>query len=148
MNQTKSKEELKKQETLLIVILIVLFLLILIVSRFALGINVGLLEGRQYQSIGYNEIRNGDVWTVAFNIFSGTISTVGELADVSDRSIYVQSSTNVSSLELTVVSDGISETIPLSNGRTEVVIPGDGSDFRLSLCGDNVQNGYFNAVWN
>ncbi len=148
MNQTKSKEELKKQETLLIVILIVLFLLILIVSRFALGINVGLLEGRQYQSIGYNEIRNGDVWTVAFNIFSGTISTVGELADVSDRSIYVQSSTNVSSLELTVVSDGISETIPLSNGRTEVVIPGDDSEFRLSLYGNNVQNGYFNAVWN
>ena len=148
MNQTRSKEELKKQEILLIVILIVLFILILLVSRFVLGINIGLLEGRQYQSIGYNEIRNGDVWTVAFNIFSGTISTAGELADAGDRAIHIQSATNLSSLELTVVSGGVSETIPLDNGRTEVMIPGDESEFRLSLCGVNVQNGYFNAVWN
>ncbi len=148
MNQTRSKEELKKQEILLIVVLIALFILILLISRFVLGINIGLLEGRQYQSIGYNEIRNGDVWTVAFNIFSGTISTDGELADPDDRSINVQSSTDVSSLELTVSSGGITETIPLNNGRTEVVIPGDGSEFTLSLNGTSVQNGYFNAVWN
>lgn len=148
MNQTRSKEELKKQEILLIVILVALFILILLISRFALGINIGLLEGRQYQSIGYNEIRNGDVWTVSFNIFSGTISTDGELADPDDRTINVQSSTDVSSLELTVSSGGITETIPLNNGRNEVVIPGEESEFTLSLNGISVQNGYFNAVWN
>ncbi len=148
MNQTRSKEELKKQEILLIAILIVLFILILLVSRFVLGINIGLLEGRQYQSIGYNEIRNGDVWTVAFNIFSGTISTVGVLADADDRTIHIQSATDVSSLELTVFSGGVSETVSLSSGRSEIMIPGDESEFRLSLCGVNVQNGYFNAVWN
>ncbi len=152
MNQTKSNEELKKQalkkqELKFITVLIILFVLILVVSRFALGINVEMLEDRQYQSIGYSEIRNGNFWSVAFSVFTGTISTEGTLTDADDRTITVQSAADSAELELTVTSGDESVTVPLESARTVITVPGSESGFKLSIAGQNVQKGYFNAVW-
>ena len=152
MNQTETNEELKKktlknQELKFITVLIILFILILVVSRFALGINVGMLEGRQYQSIGYSEIRNGNFWSVAFSVFTGNISTEGTLTDAGDRTITVQSAADSASLELTVSCGEESETVALESARTEITVPGSESEFTLSIAGQNVQKGYFNAVW-
>ncbi|MBQ6519433.1 MAG: hypothetical protein IJI14_11985 [Anaerolineaceae bacterium] len=147
MNELKTSVNQKKQETLMMILFALLLALIILVSKFVIGINFSLMEQGGYISIGYHEVHGNQIWALEFESFSGSISADGILPDVSQRKLTVYSDTNNSELSLEIKCGKEKESYTLTKNPQTFTVPGEKAKFTMTLSGNDVYAGYFNAVW-
>lgn len=131
----------------MIIILCLVLALVFLVSKFVLGINFSLMEQDSYMAFGYSEVRGAQVWTLAFDSFTGSISAEGTFPEDSSRRLIIHSGTGNSELTLDVKCGKNTGSYTLYGTPLDLIVPGDDAKFTLTLRGTDVLTGYFNAVW-
>ncbi len=144
MNQTKQQ---KKQENYTLVVLGLVLAIVWLVSKFVIGINFSVMEQGGHISIGYHEIREDDIWVLAFESFTGSITADVSFPDNAKRRLQVYSRTQNASLELSVQCGDEKEVFILTGAPLDLTVPGDNRKFSMTLSGTEVMSGYFNAIW-
>lgn len=132
---------------MVLIVFCLILAVIWLVSKFVLGINFSVMENGGYISFGYHEIRGSEIWALSFDSFSGSTYADGTFPDNAKRRLLIHSGTSNTPLELKISSGGTDETHVLTGEPLDLTLPGDSDRFRLTISGNEVQSGYFSAVW-
>ncbi len=144
MNLTKQQ---KRQETLALVIMALILAIVLLVSKFVLGINFSIMEHGSHISFGYHDIRGDSFWAMSFDSFTGSISAEGTFPEDAKRRLLIHSGTENTPLELTVQCGDKEEPYILEDASMDLSVPCGPGPFTMTVSGNEVQSGYFSAVW-
>ena len=131
----------------MLALLCLILAVIWLVSKFVLGINFSLMENGGYISFGYHEIRGAEIWALSFDSFSGETFIDGTFPENAKRRLLIHSGTLNTPLKLNISSGETDESHILTGELLDLTVPGDSDRFRLTISGNEVQSGYFSAVW-
>lgn len=139
--------EEKKRETTFIIVLLILLAAILVFAKYALGINVRLLENR-YQSIGMTEIRENGAWAVRFTVFGGELENSAELDSDSEHILEIRGNAESGSPVFTLRFDDHEYQYAFTGELTAFAIPAGTEQIQLRVVSDSdAINGFFDVMW-
>lgn len=136
----------KHRETIFITILVVLLIAIVLISKFAFGINLGLLAD-SYQSVGYEEIREDGVWALSFGSFNGTVINTIPVMSGDPIKLIIKDDSKSGELTLAIENGEYNESFTLNGKLLEIEVPAESGEMELTLKGNDALYGYFNAIW-
>lgn len=135
----------KHRETIFITILALLLITVLLISKFALGINLGLLKN-SYHSLGYQEIREDGMWALSFGSFDGQVNTSFPIRAGGPKRLILRYGTKSGEMRLHIESGEFEQNIALQGDSQEIEIPAGSTELSLQLDGERVVYGYLGAI--